>query len=66
MRKASEWYERHIADYVNSSERGDEDRGVRLAKLLESLSDRLFFTVITVDDELNAYKVFETLNARPC
>jgi len=28
------------------------------------LSGGLFFTVITVDDELNAYKVFETLNAR--
>jgi uncharacterized protein with ParB-like and HNH nuclease domain len=28
------------------------------------MSDRLFFTVITVTDELNAYKVFETLNAR--
>ena len=31
---------------------------------MENLSDRLFFTVITVTDELNAYKVFETLNAR--
>ena len=28
------------------------------------MSDRLFFTVITVTDELNAFKVFETLNAR--
>ena len=28
------------------------------------MSDRLFFTVISVTDELNAYKVFETLNAR--
>jgi hypothetical protein len=28
------------------------------------MSDKLFFTVITVTDELNAYKVFETLNAR--
>ena len=28
------------------------------------MSDRLFFTVFTVADELNAYKVFETLNAR--
>ncbi len=26
--------------------------------------DKLFFTVITVTDELNAFKVFETLNAR--
>jgi uncharacterized protein with ParB-like and HNH nuclease domain len=28
------------------------------------MSDKLFFTVITVTDELNAYRVFETLNAR--
>lgn len=35
-----------------------------IAQLVESMSDRLFFTVITVTDELNAYKVFETLNAR--
>ena len=26
--------------------------------------DKLFFTIITVTDELNAFKVFETLNAR--
>lgn len=32
--------------------------------MIEDVSDRLFFTVITVTDELNAYKVFETLNAR--
>ena len=40
------------------------DEGTRLAQLVEDISDRLFFTVITVSDELNAYKVFETLNAR--
>ena len=34
------------------------------ASFLEKVSDRFFFTVITVTDELNAYKVFETLNAR--
>lgn len=34
------------------------------AKLIEDITETLFFTVITVDDELNAFKVFETLNAR--
>ena len=38
--------------------------GKRLAELVEKLADKLFFTVIVVDDELNAFKVFETLNAR--
>ena len=37
---------------------------MRLAQLGEDRSDRLFFTVITVTDEPNAYKVFGTLNAR--
>ena len=31
---------------------------------MDTVADRLFFTVISVTDELNAFKVFETLNAR--
>ena len=38
--------------------------GEALAQYLDELVDKLFFTVIRVDDELNAFKVFETLNAR--
>ena len=61
LRKAFEWFDKRVAEYLKAST-GDE--GMRLAKLVEDISDRLFFTVITVTDELNAYKVFETLNAR--
>ena len=61
LRKAFEWYDKRVRDYVKKQV-GDE--GVALARLLETMSDRLFFTVISVTDELNAYKVFETLNAR--
>lgn len=61
LRKAFEWFDKRVAEYLRAST-GDE--GMRLAKLVEDISDRLFFTVITVTDELNAYKVFETLNAR--
>ncbi len=61
LRKAFEWFDKRVADFLKGSS-GDE--GMRLAKLVEDISDRLFFTVITVTDELNAYKVFETLNAR--
>lgn len=61
MRKAFEWFDKQVATYLK---RGSGDEGKRLAQLTEDLSDRLFFTVITVTDELNAYKVFETLNAR--
>ncbi len=61
LRKAFEWFERQVADYAAQ---GGGDPGVNLARLVETMSDKLFFTVITVTDELNAYKVFETLNAR--
>lgn len=62
LRKAFEWYEKRVRDYVRQS--GEQDEGKALAKLVDTMSDRLFFTVISVTDELNAYKVFETLNAR--
>lgn len=61
LRKAFEWFDRRIRDHAR---KGGPDEGVTLASLVETMSDRLFFTVITVTDELNAYKVFETLNAR--
>ncbi len=61
LRKAFEWFEKKVQTYT--SEKGG-DKGVVLASLVENMSDKLFFTVINVTDELNAYKVFETLNAR--
>jgi len=61
LRKAFEWFDKRVRDYAKKIG-GDE--GVALATLVETMSDRLFFTVIGVTDELNAYKVFETLNAR--
>ncbi len=56
MRKAFEWFESKIG--------GRYRTGEELAKFIDQLSDKLFFTVINVSDDLNAYKVFETLNAR--
>ena len=60
LRKAVTWFEDHIKDYVKKM----PDHGMTIAQLIDKMSDKLFFTVITVTDELNAYKVFETLNAR--
>ncbi len=60
LRKGFEWFKRHL----NQSVKTEPDVGMALARLIETMSDKLFFTVITVADELNAYKVFETLNAR--
>lgn len=42
-----------------------QNHGAVLARLLsETVARQLLFILITVDDELNAYTVFETLNAR--
>lgn len=60
MRKGFEWFEKRLREQVKSA----SDPGVALAQFIETVSDKLFFTVITVADQLNAYKVFETLNAR--
>lgn len=61
LRKAFEWFDKQISNYVKYN---NDDKGRCLASIVERISDSLFFTVITVTDELNAYKVFETLNAR--
>ncbi|MDF9393800.1 MULTISPECIES: DUF262 domain-containing protein [Methylococcus] len=60
MRKGFEWFERRLRDHAKNA----PDQGMALAQFIDTMSDKLFFTVITVADELNAYKVFETLNAR--
>lgn len=64
LRKAFEWFDKRVRDYVKNYVKNGGDEGVALASLVETMSDKLFFTVISVTDELNAYKVFETLNAR--
>jgi hypothetical protein len=60
LRKAFEWFDRKVAERFRNA----QDPGRELADFLEKAADRLFFTVVTVADELNAYRVFETLNAR--
>ena len=60
LRKAFLWF----CEQVKKQHPVREGIGKELAAFLDSLVDKLFFTVITVSDELNAFKVFETLNAR--
>jgi hypothetical protein len=60
LRKAFLWFRDKLKGYVGQK----EDSGERLTAFIDALVDKLFFTVITVTDELNAFKVFETLNAR--
>lgn len=59
LRKAFEWLHKQVRDTYASKR-----DGAVLAKFIDDLADKLFFTVITVTDEINAFKVFETLNAR--
>jgi hypothetical protein len=61
LRQAFEWFEKKILGYLKDQ---PGDLGKALAKLVEDMSDKLFFTVINVTDDLNAYRVFETLNSR--
>lgn len=60
LRKAFFWFQERIGARAGK----DEESGRRLAAFIDGLVDKLFFTVITVTDELNAFTVFETLNAR--
>ena len=60
LRKAFHWFKERLKAQVGMT----ATSGRELAAFLDQLVDKLFFTVITVTDELNAFKVFETLNAR--
>ncbi|MGD9973941.1 MAG: DUF262 domain-containing protein [Desulfatirhabdiaceae bacterium] len=60
LRKAFNWFK----DKIKAREGVTQNSGKELASFIDNFVDKLFFTVITVTDELNAFKVFETLNAR--
>ena len=57
LRRAFLWFRDRIEERTG-------DDGEAVARFVDGAVDRLFFTIITVTDELNAFKVFETLNAR--
>lgn len=56
MRECFNWYFDRIKKEFKTGE--------SLAAFIDNIVDKLFFTVIEVTDQLNAFKVFETLNAR--
>lgn len=56
MRECFNWYYEKIKKEFKTGE--------NLAAFIDNIVDKLFFTVIEVTDQLNAFKVFETLNAR--
>lgn len=57
MKKCFEWYETKMNELSCSS-------GKDYAEFVTYVVEHLFFTIINVSDEMNAFKVFETLNAR--
>ena len=59
MRKSFEWFHAKLVGKF-----GTGGKGEALAQFVEDITDRLFFNVIDVDDELNAFTVFETFNSR--
>lgn len=56
MKKCFEWYESKVNVMALS--------GKEYAEFILKVVENLYFTVIFVNDDLNAFKVFETLNAR--
>lgn len=60
LRKVFIWFKSRLSPRFGHSANSGKD----FAAFVDSLVDDLFFTVITVTDELNAFRVFETLNAR--
>jgi hypothetical protein len=55
---------RYYADRIEEFTRANSDGAALAGMLSETVGRQLMFILITVDDELNAYTVFETLNAR--
>ena len=59
--KCYRYFSKQIDDVFGDA----HDEGEAIAQILsETVARRLLFILITVDDELNAYTLFETLNAR--
>lgn len=56
MRECFNWFHGKVAKEFKTGE--------ELALFVDTIVDKLFFTVIEVTDQINAFKVFETLNAR--
>ena len=56
MRECFYWYYERV--------KKEFPTGESLAAFVDHIVDKLFFTAIEVTDQLNAFKVFETLNAR--
>ncbi len=62
MRSALFYFKKKMEDRF--SKQDQKETGEHIARLIESMADRLVFTTIIVDNTAGAYTIFETLNAR--
>ncbi len=62
--KATEKLMKRCFEFFDQKLKGRYVSGKDYASFIQTVVDNLFFTQIVVNDELNAFKVFETLNAR--
>ena len=62
--KATEKLMKRCFEFFDLKLKGRYVSGKDYASFIQTVVDNLFFTQIVVNDELNAFKVFETLNAR--
>ena len=56
MKRCFEFFEQRLNSHCSS--------GKDYAMFIQSVVDNLYFTMIVVNDDMNAFRVFETLNAR--
>lgn len=61
---ATEKLMRNCFEYFEQKLSGKFGDGKEYASFIQSVADGLYFTQIVVNDEMNAFRVFETLNAR--
>lgn len=61
---SSEKHMRECFNWFNTRISKEFKTGEELARFVDTIVDKLIFTVIEVSDQINAFKVFETLNAR--
>ena len=55
LRRAFEWFDKRVTAHVRTKD--PLERGRAVAQLIDGMSDKLFFTVITVADQLNGVVV---------
>lgn len=61
---SSEKLMKHCFEFFDQKLRNKYSSGKEYAQFIQTVVDKLYFTQIVVNDEMNAFRVFETLNAR--